>query len=250
MQTLLNALCAEEGIICVVGAGGKKTTLYRLAEAHRGKLAITSTVLVPPFRSRLRAFPVIAEIPDLPARVAEAAREQDRIAYAGPIRKPARHAGVPAGMITSLHQDCGFQLTLVKGDGARLRLAKAPNATEPVFPSRTDTVIPLVSVRILGQPANGDRIRRIEEFCEVTGAAPEEPVTPEHLARLIASERGFLQGTGDRRVVPVINMVETTRERELARSAAEQALERCDRLERVVLAAMEQDQPIVDIIRR
>ena len=32
---LLDLLAARHGLVCAVGAGGKKTTLYRLVEAHK-----------------------------------------------------------------------------------------------------------------------------------------------------------------------------------------------------------------------
>ena len=37
-QDLLKLFCAEHGIISVVGAGGKKTTIYRLVAAHNGRV--------------------------------------------------------------------------------------------------------------------------------------------------------------------------------------------------------------------
>ena len=42
---LLDLLAARTGLVCAVGAGGKKSTLYRLAEAHRlagtGRVGLT-----------------------------------------------------------------------------------------------------------------------------------------------------------------------------------------------------------------
>ena len=51
-RDLLDALGARRGMVCAVGAGGKKSTLYRLAEAHRAvgspSVALTTTVMAAP----------------------------------------------------------------------------------------------------------------------------------------------------------------------------------------------------------
>jgi len=45
---LSEALALTEGLVCAVGAGGKKTGLYRLAAEHADRaLALTGTVATP-----------------------------------------------------------------------------------------------------------------------------------------------------------------------------------------------------------
>ncbi|MCB1808645.1 MAG: hypothetical protein KDJ99_26900, partial [Candidatus Competibacteraceae bacterium] len=46
---LLDSLQIQGGIVCLVGAGGKKTTLYALAQRFSGRIGITTTVHLPPF---------------------------------------------------------------------------------------------------------------------------------------------------------------------------------------------------------
>ena len=43
MDPLLTALNATRGVVCMVGAGGKKTTMYALAALHPGRVALSST---------------------------------------------------------------------------------------------------------------------------------------------------------------------------------------------------------------
>ena len=42
-ESLLDLLGARSGIVCAVGAGGKKTVLQHLAAAHPGRVAMTAT---------------------------------------------------------------------------------------------------------------------------------------------------------------------------------------------------------------
>jgi hypothetical protein len=60
-QELIEVLDARSGMVCLVGAGGKKTTLYRLASIHPGRIGVTSTVAIPPFPETLEAYKVIAQ---------------------------------------------------------------------------------------------------------------------------------------------------------------------------------------------
>ncbi|MDQ3774178.1 MAG: hypothetical protein M3461_07335, partial [Pseudomonadota bacterium] len=59
-EALLEALAATRGLVALVGAGGKKTTLYRLARAHAGRIGITATVAIPPFPADLGAHVIVA----------------------------------------------------------------------------------------------------------------------------------------------------------------------------------------------
>ena len=46
---LVSALGATRGIVCLVGAGGKKTTMYALARAHPGRVLLSSTSHMYPY---------------------------------------------------------------------------------------------------------------------------------------------------------------------------------------------------------
>jgi probable selenium-dependent hydroxylase accessory protein YqeC len=139
---------------------------------------------------------------------------------------------------------------LIKADGARMRWIKAPGPGEPVLPRGLATVLPLVSARLFGQPLSEATAHRLERVAAVTGARPGEPVTPEHVGRLLSSEQGALQGVGRATVVPIINMVDDQARREAARAAARLALGTSRRLARIVLASMIAPEPVVEIVTR
>ena len=46
MSDLLDVLEARAGIVCAVGAGGKKTTLYRLADLHPGRVGLVQDAVI------------------------------------------------------------------------------------------------------------------------------------------------------------------------------------------------------------
>jgi probable selenium-dependent hydroxylase accessory protein YqeC len=249
---LLDSLAARHGLVCVVGAGGKKTTLYRLVEAHlavhTARIGLTCTVAMAPPPAWL-GEPVIAEGEELRREFDQVGRKQRLVVYAQPSPKPGRVGGVPPKVLSRLHDEGGFAVTLVKADGARMRWIKAPAAGEPVLPPGVTTVLPLVSAKALGQPLTDFVAHRLEQVVAVTGARPEEPLTPEHVARLLTSEAGALHGVGRATVVPIINMVDDQAKREAAREAARQALTWSNRLARIVLTRMIGADPIIEVIR-
>jgi probable selenium-dependent hydroxylase accessory protein YqeC len=250
MTDLLDVLEARSGIVCAIGAGGKKTALYAIARHHPGRVALTTTVFTPFFPEDLEATEVIAENSDIVNRL-EALRNAGRVAYACPGGKAGRHGGVNADLVRRIHEEMQFDLTLVKADGARMRWIKAPQPGEPVLPPDTDTVLVMVSARALGEPL-GERIaHRPEKVSAITGAPLGEPFAPEHMAQLLTHPEGLLAGTGRTAVIPVINMVDDEDRRRLASRAAEMALEQSSRFERVVLAQMrDRFAPIVAILDR
>lgn len=249
MSELLELLHARTGIVCATGAGGKKSVLFAIAARHPGRVAFTTTVHTLPPPEALGAAVVIAPEEQLEDELR--ARPDARfIAYACPGDKPGRLTGVPAARIDALHIDCGFDVTLIKADGARMRWVKAPADDEPVLPSGMTTLIPVMSARALGEPLAERIAHRIERLAEVTGATVGGPFLPQHAARLLASERGLLKGAGDARVVPVINMVDDPERLRLAIETAQRALAFTTRFDRIVLARLKDSQPLVAVIER
>lgn len=247
---LIETLEAGSGIVCLVGAGGKKSTIYHLVSRLNGRVAITSTVHTPPFRKRLSARVLVGAEDELRALVAGAAGSAT-VAYACPSDKRARLAGVDPDLVIDLHESCGFDLTLVKADGARLRWIKAPGPREPALPRRFSTLIPIVSMRAVGHPLDQTVAHRPGLLAELLGAQPGDRITPDHVARMLCDVRGGMkEHERADHVVPVINMVDTDDQRHAARLIAGQALDRSARIERVVLTRMACDNPVVEIVTR
>ena len=250
MTALIDALDAREGVICAVGAGGKKSVLYQLAREHPGRVALTATVHTTEFPPDLVAQQFIDEDAKLRERVL-AAGPSGPVAYACPSNKPGRHAGASPETIRAIHDDGGFVATYVKADGARMRWIKAPAPDEPILVPGADTVIPVLSARGIGEPLSERVAHRVERVSAVTGVAPGEILTPEAVGRLLASEQGSLHCTAGARVAPVINMVDNDDKEERARAAASAAIAMTSRFDRVVLCCLRRPEaPVVAVVTR
>jgi probable selenium-dependent hydroxylase accessory protein YqeC len=245
-QSLLDALEARSGIVCAVGAGGKKTTLYALFGAHPGRVGITTTVMMTTFSRRLHAHRLITATGDMTAAVGEAAGANARIAFAHSAHKSSRVAGIDAASVAPCHGAGRFDATYVKADGARMRSIKAPAAGEPIVPAETAVVVPLVSAAAFGAPLDDAIAHRPERVAAVTGLHPGEPISPEAVGHLLAAEEGALKSApAGARVIPVINAVDDDPRRREAERAAAVALGRSRRLDRVVLTSHAREEPLL-----
>ena len=245
---LIEALDAASGIICAVGAGGKKTTLQRILAAHPGRVGITATV-----KSTLpaaeRVDQRLIEAPERLGHCLDAlAADCRRVAFAAPGHRPGRVAGLDPALVAALHERGGFALTLVKADGARMRGIKAPRADEPVIARHCKTVISVVSAAVIGAPLDARVAHRPERLAGLLDLAPGEPIQPRHLGRLLAHPKGARQHLGSARHIALINQVDDDARRHRAAEAAAEALAARRPPDRVVLASMTATEPLVDIV--
>ena len=249
-EALLDLLEARSGVVCAVGAGGKKSLLRCLAAAHPGRVAITGTVYITHVPGDAGFAVVVADDADLPGAVAQA-DPASCVAYACPSDKPDRWAGVRPATVERIHREGSFAATYVKADGARMRWVKAPADDEPALPACCTTVLPVVSALAIGEPLTARIAHRLERVQRVAGLQENETVTATHVGRLLASAEGLMKATEGRRVVPVINMADDAAREAGAREAAEVALAFCSRIDRVVLTCLARsDDPVVAVVRR
>jgi len=246
---LLDVFNAKRGIVSCVGAGGKKTTMFRLAEAHTGRVGITATAHIEFFPRSLDAANFIGDERDLLDAI-EKDKVSQAIAFAKPSERFGRRAGISLESVEKFKEAGDFDLLVIKADGARGRFIKAPAAHEPAIANCSDTVIPILSAKIIGLPLTEEIAHRVDKLCEVTGLNEGYDIKTSHIARLLSSENGSLKNVGKATVIPLINMVDDIELEKTARQAAILALDMTDKFDTVVLAAMNKEQPIVDVVTR
>lgn len=239
---LVSALDAASGTTCVVGAGGKKTTLYALAN-RLDRAVVTATVRIPIFDAHVRRVivtddPVVAvrSTDDWPVGVVPERERSDR------------YRGYDTAVVDDLAGSGVADAVLVKADGARNRLFKAPGECEPQVPSCADTVVPIASVHAVGEPLSADSVHHPEAVAAITGLEQGERIRAADVAAVLASDEGGLKGVPkDATVVPLLNMVDDETLEATAREIASGVLARAD-VERVVLARMNATDPLVAVI--
>ena len=246
---LETALDARSGTVCVVGAGGKKTTLYTLAR-RLGRAVVTATVRIPIFDTEVYEV----RVTDDPAA---ALRDTDANGgNAWPLGlvpgrdKSNRYRGYDRETVDALGDvaaDADVPV-LVKADGARTRDLKAPNDEEPQIPDSADVVLPIASVHAVGKPLDEKTVHRPERVASITGLSPGDEIRTADVAAVLASPEGGLKGVPPAATpIPVVNMVDDESYESTAREIAARVHERAD-VPRVVLTRMVAEHPVVGVV--
>ncbi len=185
-------------IVALVGAGGKTTTMFRLAaeQVALGARVITTTTthIYPPTPEQTGALVLSPEREALLERAAAALARHPHITVASGPAHEGKLRGIPAEWVADLYALPGVNFVLVEADGAKGRIIKAPAAYEPVIPSSANLVLLLASAEALGQPLSDGIAHRLERVEAVTSLKAGETVTPQALARLATQPEGLLQG--------------------------------------------------------
>lgn len=241
---LVRALEAERGLVCVVGAGGKKSTLYALADAHE-RAVVTATVRIPIFDARVAE--VVVTGGEDPASALRRVEEWP-VGLVPERDRHDRYAGYDPDIVSAIAEANAADVVLVKADGARTREFKAPGDHEPRLPTDADVVLPIASARVVGEPLAEERVHRPERVASLTGLEAGDPVAPGDVATVLTSDRGGLKDVpADATVVPVINKVDDRSLERTGREIAREILARAD-VSRVALTRMTAEEPLVGVV--
>ena len=230
-------------VVAVVGAGGKKSTLYALA-AGIGRAVLTATVRIPPFEGHVGRL-VVAE---RPSEAVETVDEGDWPLGLVPGRDGDRdrYLGYDPATVDALASATDAPL-LVKTDGARRRWFKAPADDEPQVPASSTVVVPVVSARVVGEPLSEERVHRPERVAALTDLSAGEEIGVDDVVAVSTHESGGLKGIPEGAAVrPLVNMVDNDALEATAREVAEGLLDH-RRVDRVVLGRMDL-RKVVDVV--
>ncbi|TKX55467.1 putative selenium-dependent hydroxylase accessory protein YqeC [Halorubrum sp. SP3] len=240
---LTTALDARDATLCVVGAGGKKSTLFALAD-RLDRSVVTASVRIPIFDDRVATVRVTED----PIGAIEDADAGDWPLGLVPERdRSDRYLGYDVDVVADI-ADAAPGATLVKADGARLREFKAPSEREPQIPRNADIVVPIASAHVVGEPLTEERVHRPEAVAAITGRGIGDELTPADVATVLASPAGGLKDVpGDATAIPVVNKVDDEADATAARAVAREILYRAN-VPRVVLTRLVSDDPVVEVV--
>lgn len=219
MPTLADAIGLDSGaqgypVVSAVGAGGKTTTLHRLAEefVRQGQQTVVTTsthILEEDEPYFLRA--AVGENPEDRMRMREAAK-----AFADQVREKMDCFGqvwtgssAPGGKLCSLPELFMEQIwelgvpVMVEADGARKMPMKVPAGHEPVIDPRTTHVLSVYGLDAVGEMLGNVCFR--EELAEaILRKKRYDHVIPEDIALLAASPEAGSKGCPEQAAYTVV----------------------------------------------
>ncbi len=188
-------------VIALVGAGGKTTLMFSLADlmsSNGMRVSVTTTTHIkkPPFFDSLRNV--------------NSRWSRGKYAVLGRGTGDGKLEALPTDEYSAL---CDISdAVLVEADGSRRLPAKAPAAHEPQIPSNADIVIAVQGLSAIGKPL-ASACHRPDIAADILGTEKEHALTSQDLAILLTSERGGRKGVGDRAFYAVLNQCDSAEQR-------------------------------------
>src|SRR6516164_7049048 len=160
-------------LIAIIGAGGKTTTMYTLANelAQQGKRVITTTTtqIFYPEPGETDTLIVASKTDALLKKIDGALQQYHRVTVARAVLRTEKLAGLQPEQPYELLVKSGADVVIVEADGARHRMIKAPAEHEPVIPLQTNVALLLMSAEAMNQPLSEMIAHRPEMVAKVTG---------------------------------------------------------------------------------
>jgi molybdenum cofactor cytidylyltransferase len=250
LPTALN-LQPKNELIAFVGGGGKTSLLFALGAALPGRRILTTTTRI--FAAQMKLAPALifatGNTEQTRKEIGNALDQQGICLIVGEV-EGEKAVGVSPELPGEWLARTDVDFVLVEADGSRMRPIKAPAAHEPVIPSGTTLVVPVVGIDALD-----GRFSQVTHRPELAEALLQYSVSGDQLsvldvARLLTHPQGGLKEVpANARVIVFINKVETADQLQTARQIA-QAVLQSHRIERVVIGALKTVQPVREVHQR
>ena len=241
--------------VAFIGAGGKSSALARLAAelASEGPVVLTTTAKLALSQAALaESHLIVQDASSLSALPSLLEEHRSVLITRGVARNEPKWLGLDLSSLEALKRSsamAGAPL-LIEADGARGRSLKAPASHEPVIPPFADLVIPVVGLDVVGMPLDDAWVHRADRVAQVLGLRPGSVIEVEHVAALLGSPEGGLQGIPPGAEVRVLlNKADTPERLEAGRSIARFVLAN-PRLQAAIVAAVMQDSPVKEVYGR
>ena len=191
-------------IISFVGAGGKTTMMFKLAEELRrnNKVLVTTTTKI--YRPLEDRYDFICTNKKKLSKYVGMKENGIYVLGLG-VNKENKILGLSDKQLDELAAH--FDYILIEADGAKEKQLKGSNEFEPVIYKKTTKTIGVLDIQAFGMVINEEKVHRSKIFCKITGADEGDTVKFEHLSKLVLHPLGLFKGALGNRIL-YINKVE------------------------------------------
>lgn len=180
--------------MAMVGAGGKSTTIFRLAHELPPPVVVTTTTHLAVTQLALADHQLtLREEPDLEA-LSQTSFDGVSVLTNGLIENE-RVCGPSLEHLDKLHTLLARQglPLLIEADGARQKALKAPAEHEPAIPSFTQCVVVVAGLSGLGKPLDATSVHRPQIFGRLSGLNEGDAITLDSIAAVLIHPQGGLK---------------------------------------------------------
>jgi probable selenium-dependent hydroxylase accessory protein YqeC len=190
----------KKEVISIVGAGGKTTTMFKLAEelkvADKKVLVTTSTAIYYPERRCVDEIIIGSEKEALFRVLYSCNICSGSITVIGrEVSREGKLLGIDKDVINSIYAEELFDFIIVEADGAKGKPIKAPDVHEPVIVESTSKTIGVIGIDSIGSEINDYNVHRSGIFCNIVETSMFKKINEEMIFRLIINDKGLFKGT-------------------------------------------------------
>lgn len=211
--------------VAFVGAGGKTTTIFKLARELSTPVIVTATTHLGVWQTEL-ADKHIVTMDTLPPAEQLKAQLNGVVLFTGDI-KDNRTQPVSNEVLAWLHSFCqSHSVTmLIEADGSRQKPLKAWADHEPPIPDFVDQVVQVIGMSGLGYPLTDNFVHRPGVFSTLSGLKMGETITSKSLEKVLTSPDGGLKNIPARaKKSLILNQVEDHKTQSIAHSMKDNLL--------------------------
>lgn len=255
MTSLRKALMLEgQGVVSLVGAGGKTSLMFKLAHeiAETGEpvLTTTTTKILAPEPKQSSCLIVSDSVETIVIEASDFLKNKKLhiTAAASQVLNENKLIGLSAETIDVLSKKNIFRWILVEADGAAGRPLKVPANHEPVIPGSTKLVIGLVGLSGVGKPLTDEWVHRLERFSCITGLAAGQEITAAAVCNVLIHDKGiFKDAPADALRLVFLNQADVTRGFEAGKQVADLLVrQKKTELKRIIIGQLAKEQPVLE----
>ncbi len=210
-EWLAGICCKEHKVVSIVGAGGKTSLMYKLAEECskvKGRVLVSTTAHIAEPESHLAM------------NEEEVLRLWGKRDYAViGTKAPGGKLSMPSDeMLKGLKEKA--DLVLLEADGSKQMPCKVPEEHEPVIFPDTSLVIAVMGMSCLGKRM-GECCFRMEAAQRYFGVSPDTVMSQELAVSILSSGSGARKAVEDREFIVVLNQCDTEELQRKAENIAE-----------------------------
>ncbi|KPU27593.1 hypothetical protein TR13x_03395 [Caloranaerobacter sp. TR13] len=231
-------------LICFVGAGGKTTTMFKLARELKGlgcKVLVTTTTAI--FKPIKEEYDNLIITNSLNLKDFDNINKGTVTVLGREISKENKLLGLDKIFIEKLYNSKLFDHILVEADGSKRKPIKAPASYEPVLPCNATKVVGLIGLDCIGRKIYDDSVHRPEIFCQITGSNIGEIIDEEKIFKIVVSDNGIFKNTTQycARYL-ILNKCDTDREKRCGINIVKKVISSKYKLSKILIGQMKDNE--------
>ncbi len=188
-------------MISLVGAGGKTSLMFKLAqeisEAGHPVLTTTTTKILHPTLEQSSNLIISDQVDTLVKSAEEMFSKNQRhiTAAASQVQPENKLIGLHPEIIDALADIKLFRWIIVEADGAARKPLKAPADHEPVIPESTTHVVGICGLSAVGHSLSEKWVHRSERFAQITGLKSGQLISGTAFGEILVRENGIFKNS-------------------------------------------------------